>query len=60
MMTVNNINGGDLYFNLGNVSEDVLNDNNWSYENGYPKSKYSLGCRYLQHGDFILRPTIST
>ncbi|MFM7105692.1 MAG: cell surface protein SprA, partial [Flavobacteriales bacterium] len=29
-----NLSGGDLYFNLGNVSEDVLNDNNWSYENG--------------------------
>ncbi|MFN0030564.1 MAG: cell surface protein SprA [Flavobacteriales bacterium] len=28
--------GGDLYFNLGNVSEDVLRDANWSYENGFP------------------------
>lgn len=37
-----NINGGDLYFNLGNVSEDVLNDNNWSYENGYPSQNSPL------------------
>lgn len=31
-----NISGGDLYFNLGNVSEDVLNDSQLSFENGYP------------------------
>lgn len=37
-----NINGGELYFNLGNVSEDVLNDNNWSYENGYPSANSAL------------------
>ncbi|MFT5920236.1 MAG: cell surface protein SprA, partial [Granulosicoccus sp.] len=28
--------GGDLYFNLGNVSEDVLRDGKMSYENGLP------------------------
>jgi cell surface protein SprA len=28
--------GGDLYFNLGNVSEDVLHDNRLSFENGIP------------------------
>src|SRR5205814_3491898 len=27
--------GGTLYFNLGNVSEDVLRDNHKSYENGF-------------------------
>ncbi len=27
---------GDLYFNLGNVSEDVLKDNRKMYENGLP------------------------
>lgn len=30
------VSGGDLYFNLGNVSEDVLKDDNWTYENGFP------------------------
>ena len=34
--------GGDLYFNLGNVSEDVLNDNNWTYENGFPSPNAQL------------------
>lgn len=28
--------GGDLYFNLGNVSEDVLNDSRKEFENGLP------------------------
>ncbi|MCK5815408.1 MAG: cell surface protein SprA, partial [Flavobacteriaceae bacterium] len=27
---------GDLYFNLGNISEDVLKDGRKMYENGYP------------------------
>jgi len=31
-----NDDGGDLYFNLGNVSEDVLSDSGLSFENGYP------------------------
>jgi cell surface protein SprA len=34
--------GGELYFNLGNVSEDVLNDNNWTYENGFPSPNSAL------------------
>lgn len=29
-------NGGDLYFNLGNISEDALADSRKSYENGLP------------------------
>ncbi len=28
--------GGDLYFNLGNISEDILPDSYKSYENGLP------------------------
>ncbi|MCT4602954.1 MAG: cell surface protein SprA [Marinifilum sp.] len=31
-----NHNGGDLYFNLGNVSEDILRDSRKSFENGLP------------------------
>lgn len=34
--------GGDLYFNLGNVSEDVLNDSQLSYENGMPSENQEL------------------
>lgn len=32
-----NINGGDLYINLGNISEDVMRDSRKSFENGLPK-----------------------
>jgi cell surface protein SprA len=28
--------GGDLYFHLGEISEDILRDSQKSYENGYP------------------------
>ncbi len=31
--------GGDLYFNLGNISEDVLKDGKRMYENGLPTPK---------------------
>ena len=31
-----NPNGGQLYFNLGNISEDVLRDGKREYENGLP------------------------
>ncbi|MBL4716707.1 MAG: cell surface protein SprA, partial [Bacteroidia bacterium] len=30
--------GGDLYFNLGNISEDVLKDSRKLFENGLPKN----------------------
>ena len=30
--------GGDLYFNLGNISEDILRDSRKSFENGLPNS----------------------
>lgn len=29
-------NGGDLFFNLGNISEDILKDSRKSFENGLP------------------------
>jgi cell surface protein SprA len=31
--------GGDLYFNLGNVSEDILRDSRKAFENGLPTSE---------------------
>lgn len=31
-----NMSGGDLFFNLGNVSEDILPDSRKSFENGLP------------------------
>ena len=30
--------GGELYFNLGNISEDILKDSRKSFENGLPTS----------------------
>ncbi|MBD5343342.1 MAG: cell surface protein SprA [Bacteroides sp.] len=32
----NNLDGGDLYFNFGEISEDILKDGFKSYENGVP------------------------
>jgi cell surface protein SprA len=34
-----NTNAGELYINLGNVSEDVLKDSRMSFENGIPSPK---------------------
>ena len=34
--------GGELYFNLGNISEDILPDSRKSYENGLPALSSSL------------------
>lgn len=34
--------GGDLYFNLGNISEDILPDSRKSFENGLPPSGSSI------------------
>lgn len=31
--------GGDLYFNLGNISEDILRDSRKSFENGLPSDE---------------------
>ncbi|MFK8036739.1 MAG: cell surface protein SprA [Crocinitomicaceae bacterium] len=33
-----NLDAGELYFNLGNISEDILPDSRKSYENGLPTS----------------------
>ncbi len=33
-----NSTGGDIYFNLGNVSEDILNDSQLEFENGLPSA----------------------
>lgn len=34
--------GGDLYLNLGNISEDVLTDSRKSYENGLPPTGQAI------------------
>jgi len=35
-------NGGDLYFNLGNISEDILPDSRKSFEHGLPPTGTSI------------------
>ncbi|MCX6269003.1 MAG: cell surface protein SprA [Bacteroidetes bacterium] len=37
------LNSGDLYFNLGDISEDILRDGRKSYENGLPTSALVTG-----------------
>ena len=32
-----NVNGGELFINLGNISEDVMRDSRKAFENGLPK-----------------------
>ena len=41
-----NLEGGDLYFNFGEISEDILKDGMKSYENGIP---YDGNDQYLQN-----------
>lgn len=41
-----NYDGGDLYFNLGEISEDILKDGLKSYENGVP---YDGNDRFMQN-----------
>lgn len=41
-----NLDGGDLYFNFGEISEDILKDGLKSYENGIP---YDGNDQYLQN-----------
>jgi cell surface protein SprA len=49
-------NGGDLYFNLGNVSEDILPDSRKSFENGLP----ALGTSVVDNLDTTLWSRVST
>ncbi|MCB0760282.1 MAG: cell surface protein SprA [Flavobacteriales bacterium] len=37
-----NTSGGEFYINLGYVSEDVLNDSELAYENGFPTTQQDL------------------
>ena len=42
--------GGDLYFNLGDISEDVLKDGKKSFENGLPVDGDSMVIGYTKWG----------
>ncbi|MCX6249682.1 MAG: cell surface protein SprA [Bacteroidetes bacterium] len=41
--TADSLNSGDLYFNLGDISEDILRDGRKSFENGLPITAQPTG-----------------
>ena len=45
-----NVNGGDLYLNLGDISEDVLKDGRKSFENGLPTDGSDTNVSFTQWG----------
>jgi cell surface protein SprA len=53
----NNSTGGDLYINLGNVSEDILKDGRISFENGIPAPEKDI--TKLQETTWGYVPTFS-
>ncbi len=51
-----NSNGGKLYFNLGNISEDILKDGKRFYENGLPTPAQNLPVDTTIWGKVPLNP----
>ncbi|MFD2567190.1 T9SS outer membrane translocon Sov/SprA [Pseudotenacibaculum haliotis] len=49
---------GDLYFNLGNISEDILKDNRKLYENGLPADGSTLNTTPTIWGKVPTNPSI--
>ncbi len=54
-----NIEGGDLYFNLGELSEDILKDGFKSYENGLPINGSTEGTRETVWGRVPLETSLT-
>jgi len=50
---------GDLYINLGSVSEDVLNDSRKSFENGLPKDENDITAATVETTWGVI-PTVQT
>ena len=46
--------GGKLYVNLGNISEDILKDGRKQYENGLPDDGDISGLEQTQYGDTVV------
>ncbi len=53
--TLNNAQGGDLYFNLGTISEDVLKDGKKFFENGLPADGDTEAVGYSVWGKYPKR-----
>lgn len=45
--------GGDLYFNLGNISEDILKDGRRAFESGVPTTNNPLTADQTQWGNVV-------
>ncbi len=56
-MTHSPLVGGDLYINLGEISEDILRDSRKSFENGLPTSDTSIGVDYTKWGRVPINPS---
>ncbi|HHU95742.1 MAG: cell surface protein SprA [Bacteroidota bacterium] len=55
--TLGTARGGDLYFNLGTISEDVLKDGKKFFENGLPVDGDSEAVGYSVWGKYPKRPS---
>ncbi len=55
-----NHDGGDLYFNIGSVSEDVLKDSRKAFENGYPVTDASVDAANTDTTDWGRVPTVQS
>lgn len=51
--------GGDIYFNLGNISEDILRDSRQSFENGLPTSSNVTNVDTTSWGRVPILPRIT-
>ncbi len=56
---VNDGQGGELYFNLGNISEDILKDGKKSFENGLPLT-VEPGVVVTDTSNWAIYPTIQS
>ncbi len=54
-----NQNGGDIYFNLGNISEDILRDSRQAFENGLPSSANVTNVDTTSWGRIPILPRIT-
>ncbi len=52
-------NGGDIYFNLGNISEDILRDSRQAFENGLPTSSEVKNVDTTSWGRIPILPRIT-
>ncbi len=48
---------GELYFNLGSVSEDILQDGSMAYENGLPSPSNSTTTGTVTTSNYLVQPT---